>query len=370
MSRITQQNKAAVNAGLTKLTPKMALDGIGLMLMVPWIVSTAWAALPGGSLDPTTIPKYATPLYVPPAMPKTVNGGVPGVDYYKIAARQIKQQVLPKTLPKTMLWAYGSSDYPQTFHSPSYIIEATVNRPVRVKWSNDLKDSNGNFLPHLLPVDQTVHWANPPGGPGGQDSMGSDPTPYQGPVPLVTHLHGSHVVPGSDGYPESWTLPAASNIPAHYATRGTHWAQIAGAANEVGAATYQYSNDQRATQMWFHDHTLGMTRSNVYTGLAGNYMLRGGMTDLPSLLLPQGKYEIPLLIQDRAFNSDGSLFYPGDRAFFEGVAKKDLKIPFIPSHTATGGNSDVSPIWNPEFFSNVILVNGNSWPRACKNLQK
>ena len=139
--------------------------------------------------------------------------------------------------------------------------------------------------------------------------------------------------------------------------------QIDGAPDEAGAATYEYSNDQRAMQLWFHDHTLGMTRSNIYTGLAGNYMLRGGQSDLPSRLFPQGAYEIPLMIQDRAFNSDGSLFYSGDRAFFEGVAKADLKIPFIPDRAASGGFSDVSPIWNPEFFSNVMLVNGNSWPK-------
>lgn len=43
------------------------------------------------------------------------------------------------------------------------------NTPVRVKWINDLKDANGNFLPHLLPVDPTLHWANPPGGTTGRD---------------------------------------------------------------------------------------------------------------------------------------------------------------------------------------------------------
>ena len=88
------------------------------------------------------------------------------------------------------------------------------------------------------------------------------------------------------------------------------------------------------------------------------------------MLLPQGAYEIPLMIQDRAFNSDGSLFYPGDRAFFEGVAKDNLQIPFIPAktlgdinHDGVLDDSDVSPIWNPEYFSNVMLVNGNSWPK-------
>lgn len=356
---ITLHLKTAGSNLLSRRTRAVA----SLMLVLPVIGSPAWAALPGGTLDPATIPKYVSPLYIPPAMPKAPNESAPGVDYYKIATRQISQQILPEPLPKTKVWAYGSSDNQNTFHSPSYTIEASVNRPVRVTWINELKDSNGHFLPHLLPVDQTVHWANPPGGPGGQDSMGRNPKPYTGPVPLVTHLHGAHVVPGSDGYPESWTLPAASDIPAGYATRGTHWAEIAGEDDKPGEATYQYSNDQRATQMWFHDHTLGMTRSNVYTGLAGNYMLRGGMSDLPSLLLPQGTYEIPLLIQDRAFNSDGSLFYPGERAFFEGLAKNDLRIPFIPRKTASGGDSDVSPIWNPEYFSNVMLVNGNSWPK-------
>lgn len=334
-----------------------------MLLMLSWSISPTWAAVPGGSLNPATIPKYVQSLFIPPAMPKSHDDGNPKIDYYKIATRQISQQILPKSLPRTKVWAYGAVDNPKTFHTPSYTIEAKVNRPVRVKWINDLKDRKGNFLPHLLPVDQTVHWANPPGGPGGQDSMSMDPSPYKGPVPLVTHLHGSHVAPGSDGYPESWTLPAAENIPAGYALRGSHWSQIPGVPDNPGEATYQYSNDQRATHLWFHDHTLGMTRNNIYSGLDGNYMLRGGMADLPSLLLPKGAFEIPLVIQDKSFNSDGSLFYPGDRAFFEGIAPNNLQIPFIPETTKTGKVSDVSPIWNPEFFSNVMLVNGNSWPK-------
>ena len=61
-------------------------------------------------------------------------------------------------------------------------------------------------------------------------------------------------------------------------------------------------------------------------------------------------YEIPIAIQDRSFNADGSLFYPDTRAFFDGVAG-----PYIPE-------TDVSPIWNPEFFGNMIMVNGNTWP--------
>ena len=54
-------------------------------------------------------------------------------------------------------------------NAPSLTIEAHWNRPVRVKWINELVDANGNYLPHLLPVDPTLHWANPPGGVGGRD---------------------------------------------------------------------------------------------------------------------------------------------------------------------------------------------------------
>ena len=61
-------------------------------------------------------------------------------------------------------------------------------------------------------------------------------------------------------------------------------------------------------------------------------------------------YEIPIAIQDRAFNNDGSLFYPNSREFFDGFSG-----PYIPE-------TDVSPIWNPEFFGNMIMVNGNTWP--------
>jgi FtsP/CotA-like multicopper oxidase with cupredoxin domain len=70
--------------------------------------------------------------------------------------------------------------------------------------------------------------------------------------------------------------------------------------------------------------------------------------------------EIPIAIQDRAFNADGSLFYPDSRAFFDGIVG-----PFIGAESSDGGGMDhaaFSPIWNPEFFGNTIMVNGNTWP--------
>ena len=96
---------------------------------------------------------------------------------------------------------------------------------MRVKWINGLVDVSGNYLPHLLPVDPTLHWANPPGGTTGRDerpSFTSTPGRYTGPVPIVTHAHGAvGVGDESDGYAEAWYLPVAGDIPAGYATEGT-----------------------------------------------------------------------------------------------------------------------------------------------------
>jgi spore coat protein A, manganese oxidase len=354
-------------------------------------VPVAAAQIPGGTLDPGAVTKYLTPMLIPPVMPRaatiTMPGGKPG-DYYEISMKQISQQILPSPLPKTTVWGYGAVSSASSrglllHNAPSLTIESRWNRPVRIKWINDLKDANGNYLPHLLPVDQTLHWANPPGGADGRDmrpDFASTPGSYTGPVPIVTHLHGAAGVGDeSDGYAEAWYLPAAGNIPAGFATKGTWYDFFAGkAASKFGVAwgpgfaTFQYPNNQRESTLWYHDHALGMTRLNVYAGPAGFFLVRGGPEGdkavldsrtgttavLPSPapnegdMFPPNKtyYEIPIAVQDRSFNSDGSLFYPDTRAFFDGYAG-----PYIPE-------TDVSPIWNPEFFGNMIMVNGNTWP--------
>ena len=337
----------------------------------------ALAQVPGGTLPPDGIPKFIRPLTVPRAMPLSAKDAT--TDYYSVGIRQMRQQVLPPSLPTTKVWAYGSLTDASTFAYPTCTIETRVNRRARVKWVNQLMDSNGKYLPHLFAVDQTLHWANPAGGVTGRDMHGHDPAPYTGPVPIVSHLHGAHVGDESDGYPEAWFLPAASNIPAGYAKTGTWYNYFAarfqsryGGGWEPGSATYLYPNDQAATALWFHDHALGMTRLNVYSGAVGFYLLRGGAADLAPGTLPgpapapgdkagQRYYEIPLVIQDRSFNADGSLFYPSNRAFFEGMDVSQLQIPFIPDDGCTGP-SDVSPIWNPEFFGNTMVVNGQTWP--------
>ncbi len=333
-------------------------------------------AATGPSLDPNTIPKYVQPLIIPPAMPRTsvLSQGGTAIDYYEIAVRQFQQQILPPGMPATTVWSYGSVNHAGTFNYPAFTIEAKYRRPVRVKWINGLVDASGRYLPHLLAVDQTLHWANPP---GPRDDHGHHPMPYTGPVPIVTHVHGARTLQESDGYPEAWWLPNATNIPAGFFRTGTYYDlnKASGALGSLwspGSAVFQYPNDQAASTLWYHDHTLGMTRLNVYAGPAGFYLLRGGPADqvtgrlpgpAPALGDPAGAryYEIPIVIQDRAFNADGSLFYPDNRAYFEGLDPSQLQIPFHPEG-AIGGPSDIAPIWNPEFFGNVMVVNGRAWP--------
>jgi spore coat protein A len=351
-----------------------ASAGAGLYLTTKFgLRRHAFAQVPGGTLPPGVIRRFVTPLVIPPAMPRAASDAT--TDYYSIAVRQFTQQILPPAFRRTPVWSYGSTTNAGTFNYPAFTIEARVDRQARVTWANQLVDSNGNYLRHLLPVDQTLHWANPPGGVTGRDMHGMDPTPYRGPVPIVTHLHGGHTTDDSDGYPEAWYLPAAKNLPAGFATTGT-WYNFfrakAGGNWAPGTATFVYRNDQRATTLWYHDHALGMTRVNVYAGPAGFYLIRGGSGDLPPGMLPgpapaegdppgRSYYEIPIVIQDRSFNADGSLFYPDNRAFFEGLQTGQLQIPFIPDAGCTGP-SDVSPIWNPEFFANTMVVNGRTWP--------
>ena len=361
---------------------------------------------------------------------------------YKIAERQFEQQILPPGYPTTTVWSYGpadspwvSSGQPEGFNFPAYTIEAQSNVTTQITWENQLTAGlNGPYLPHLLTgtVDQTLHWANPgkaacSDGSFRTDCEGTSAQPYNGPVPMSPHVHGAHVGPESNGYPEAWWLPDASNIPAGYASRGMRWGQMAGAADLPGQAVFSYPNTQRAATLWYHDHSLGMTRQNVYAGSAGYYLVRDdieknmqlpgpapsetGLTAYKAqiqakiarlearlaaattakqkrklqtkinakrqlLSHPQIDYfEIPILVQDRSFNADGSLFYPTDRAFFEGLAASQLQLPFEGEGPVTPGQlpnnpdgefpgfvSDIAPIWNPEAFFNVNVVNGRAWP--------
>ncbi len=305
-----------------------------------------------GRIDPLSIPQFVAPLLVPAVMPPSDRSGQ-RVEYV-IVARQIMQQILPEGMPSTTVWAYGPENAVALSQTPARTIEVRTGETTRITWINGLVDASGAFLPHLLPVDQTIHWANPP---GPIDREGTDPTPYRGPVPHVTHLHGGHSESVSDGLPDAWYLPAANNIPPDYATRGSYYGSVVPAP--AGAAVFEYAHNHRAATLWYHDHVLGMTRLNVYAGLAGYMLRRDNVEDALNLPGPAPAlgdapgtryYEIPIAIQDRSFHSDGSLYYPATRAEYDGFSG-----PYSPA-------TEVPPIWGPEHFGDVMVVNGQSWP--------
>ncbi|MGG1575168.1 multicopper oxidase family protein [Fictibacillus sp. NRS-1165] len=198
-----------------------------------------------------------------------------------------------RDLPKTKVWGYNG-----LVPGPTFNVEK--NQPVYVRWTNNLPAK------HFLPVDKTIHGAH-----------------HNPEVRTMVHLHGSPSEPASDGHPEAW-------FTRNFKQTGPSFVK------EI----YHYTNRERATALWYHDHALGITRLNVYAGLAGLYFIRDEQER--SLPLPKGKYEIPLIVQDRSFNPDGSLFYP---------AQPDDPSPNLPY-----------PSIVPSFLGNTISVNGKVWP--------
>jgi spore coat protein A len=248
----------------------------------------------------------------------------------------------------TTVWGYGRNG--RGVDWPGRTFEVQSGQPIEVKWENKLiNPATGYPLPHLLPVDTNLHWAySLPGYE--QNSIGANG------VPLVPHLHGGHTDSSSDGNPEFFFSP-------EYAVRGPQWVD----------KVYRYSNDQPAGNLWYHDHALGITRLNVYAGLAGFYFIRDdddtGLPDNP-LGLPAFPYELAYAIQDRMFLETGELFYPaypGD-PFYEGfITDEGATLP--PDLFPDGGPmnpDDVTggPTALAEFFGDHMVVNGKIWPKA------
>ena len=301
--------------------------------------------LPGGA-----IPKFVDPL------PTLVDLGaiVAGTSQIELQMKEFRAQSLPAdTVPNydgTWVWGYLRPGQTGRNTHLGPVIVATRGTPTEMKFVNNLGYSGTTkVLAYRYSTDQTLHWADPLNGEAnhwGHMAMPPDPGTegaenYYGPIPAVVHLHGGEVPPVPDGGPDAWFLNHAPDTVAypHTLMHGHSFYSKDGAA-ATNYNIYRYPNRQEGAPIWFHDHTPGATRLNVYAGLAGGYVLLDPANDPANLL-----ELVLLIIQDRMFDTYGQLFFPADSAGDEQWAPN-------PEH----------PYWVPEFVGDTILVNGKTWP--------
>ncbi|WP_049868727.1 multicopper oxidase family protein [Paenibacillus sp. D9] len=234
--------------------------------------------------------KFVDKLPIPKTI-RPIKRGKKG-SYYEVTMREFTQK-LHRDLAPTRLWGYNGM-YP----GPTF--DVVKGETAFVKWMNDLPHK------HFLPIDTTIH--------------GAEKTFPQ--VRTVVHLHGGKQHDHSDGYPDAW-------FTRNFEQTGPKFQR----------KVYEYPNLE-ATTLFYHDHAMGITRLNNYAGLGGFFIIRDEHEQ--SLNLPAGKYEIPLMIQDRSFNPDGSLYYP------DTPDKNNDRLPYP---------SIVTP-----FDADYILVNGKVSP--------
>ncbi|MGE5279112.1 MAG: multicopper oxidase family protein [Acidobacteriota bacterium] len=318
------------------------------------VLASAAATAPEGlSAEPQTpLPGAAIPQFAQPLPTLAVAGGTIGTVFgnqpVTIRMCEFDARVLPPgTLapgaqPMTRVWGYVAGPCP-TSAQDTYIGPVVVSMrgtPTRINFVNELGDTaHTGVLAYKNLVDQTLHWADPFGldcemNPGIPAPGSPCALNYAGPIPAVAHLHGGEVPPELDGGPDAWfTSDGLFKGHAFYSSPGA-------GPNE---AIYKYPNSQEAAPLWFHDHTLGATRLNVYAGLAGAYLLVDPGLQLPANL-PGPAEIIPLVFQDRMFDTNGQLYFP------TASSEDDPN----PEH----------PYWLPEFVGDTIVVNGKAWPFA------
>jgi len=324
-------------------------------------------------LSGAALPKFVEPVPVFTNRADGTRWALKG-DTFTITSSEFQQQLLPASfyaaLPAsasytsqftgavvarinprngTYLWGYQVDDGKNAFgpSCPAVTIVSTQGVTSRIKMVNKLvpfKDLDGRqlsgpLLQKFLTVDQSFHWANPLNNPMTQGAMdmltglaNGNPNFYSGPQPMVVHLHGSQSPSAFDGHPDAWFTPGL-------AKKGPGFV----------SDTYIFPNSGEPATEWYHDHTLGETRLNVYAGQAGFYFVRGGIETAVSPALPSGLQEVELAIQDKQFDTNGQLLWPDGKPSGAGL-------------NGDPGNPGIHPYAVPEFYGDVMLVNGKSWP--------
>jgi FtsP/CotA-like multicopper oxidase with cupredoxin domain len=241
--------------------------------------------------------------YIPVAVPDTTT--YPGSDYYELSTVQFREQ-MHSDLPAagTLLRGYEQTNTTDpTVSGPHYLgplIVAQRDRPVRVKFTNALPTGAAGNL--FLPVDTTVMGAG----------MGPDGVNDYAQNRATLHLHGGNTPWISDGTPHQWTVPAGESTP--YA-KGVSTQNVPDMPDPgAGAMTFYWTNQQSGRLMFYHDHSYGITRLNVYAGEAAGYLIEDpveetlvtggtiGTTTVAPATVPAE--QIPLIIQDKTFVPD------------------------------------------------------------------
>jgi FtsP/CotA-like multicopper oxidase with cupredoxin domain len=174
-----------------------------------------------------------------------------------------------RDLPASSIWGYDGT-------VPGPTIEAARGQPVTIEWRNELEGAfpvSVTVAPEATDADG-VPVQCLPGLSGGEPDRHAAELTGQ----TVVHLHGGLTPASYDGWAENIFAPGQP-------------------------AVYHYPMDQRAAMLWYHDHVMGITKFDVYAGLAGLWIVRDGRER--ELGLPEGPpFEVPLLIQDRNFDLD------------------------------------------------------------------
>ena len=219
---------------------------------------------------------FVDPLPRPPIAQPIRKNRIP---LFRIPIHEFSAQI-HRDVPATRFWGYGNS-------VPGPTIEARSGQEILVEWQNKLPAK------HFLPIDHNL--------------MGAEKDNPE--VRTVVHVHGAKVPPESDGYPQDWYVPGLSK-------------------------TYHYPNQQDAAMLWYHDHAMGINRLNVCAGMFGAFIIRDSQEE--ALNLPNGDFEIPLILTDRMIRADGQLYYPVSQL--------------------------ADAPWLPEYFGDAVLVNGKLLP--------
>jgi FtsP/CotA-like multicopper oxidase with cupredoxin domain len=249
--------------------------------------------LPGlGAANANNLGQYLSVAY-----PDTVT--YPGSDYYEIELRQFQER-MHSDLPPTTLRGYvqvnrgtdanGSNTIePDPIHYLGPVIIAQKDRPVRIKFTNALPTGAGGDL--FIPVDTSIMGAGK--GPLGE----SGPNFTQNRATL--HLHGGRTPWISDGTPHQWITPAGEDTPYPKGVSVSNVPDMPDPGD--GSMTFFYTNQQSARLLFYHDHSFGITRLNVYAGEAAGYLI---VDDVERQLIADGIVpadQIPLIIQDKTF---------------------------------------------------------------------